>query len=42
MSTKILELNFAAEYLPSTLEIVETAKDRFALTAESVASLTDS
>jgi hypothetical protein len=38
----ILELNFAPDQLPSTLEIVETAKDRFALTVESVASLTDS
>jgi hypothetical protein len=42
MSTKILELNFAPGHLPSTLEIVETAKDRFALTAESLASLTGS
>jgi hypothetical protein len=42
MSTKILELNFAPDQLPSTLEIVETAKDRFVLTAESLASLTGS
>jgi hypothetical protein len=42
MSTKILELNFAPEELPSTLEIVETAKDRFVLTAESLDSLTES
>ena len=42
MSTKILELNFALDHLPSSLEIVETAIDRFALTAESVASLTES
>ncbi len=42
MSTKILELNFAPGYLPSILEIVETAKDIFALTAESLASLTES
>ena len=42
MSPKILELNFAPEQLPSTLEIVETAKDRFVLTAESLATLTES
>jgi WD40 repeat protein len=42
MSTKILELSFAPEWLPSTLEILETAKDRFALTAESIASVTES
>jgi hypothetical protein len=42
MSTKILELNFASDELPSTFEIVETAKDRFVLTADSLASLTDS
>ena len=42
MPTKILELNFAPEELPSTLDIVETAKDRFALTAESLASITES
>jgi hypothetical protein len=42
MSTKVLDLSFAPEQLPSTLEIVETAKDRFALTNESLASLTES
>ena len=42
MSTKILELNFTPDQLPSTLEIVETSKDRFVLTGESLASLTGS
>ena len=42
MSTKTLELNFAPGWLPSTLEILETAKDRFVLTGESLASLTES
>jgi hypothetical protein len=42
MSTKILELNFAPDLLPSKVEIVETAKDRFVLTAESLATLTES
>jgi hypothetical protein len=42
MRPKILEINFAPDHLPSTLEILETAKDRYALTAESVASLTES
>jgi hypothetical protein len=42
MSNKILELNFLPDQLPSTLHIVETAKDRFSLTAESLASLTGS
>ena len=42
MSTKILELSFAPEQLPSSLEIIEIANDRFALTNESLASLTES
>jgi hypothetical protein len=42
MSTKILELNFTESQLPSTLEIVETAKDRFMLTKESLTFLTES
>ena len=42
MPTKILELNFLPDHLPSTLEILETAKDKYALTAESLASLTES
>jgi hypothetical protein len=40
MSTKVLELNFVPEYFPSTVQIVEAAKDRFVLTFESLASLT--
>jgi hypothetical protein len=42
MSNKILELNFLPDQLPSTFQIFETAKDRFALTADSLASLTGS
>ena len=42
MSVKILELNFAPDQLPLTIEIVETVRDRFGLTAESLASLTES
>ncbi len=42
MSTKILEVKFAPKWLPSTLKIVETATDRFVLTGESLAFLTES
>jgi hypothetical protein len=42
MGKKILQLNFAPDQLPSKLEIIETAKHRFALTAESLAALTES
>ena len=42
MSRKILDLGLAPEYVPSTLKIIETAKDRFALTDESLAYLYES